>query len=96
MCIGTPLEVLSVSGLMARCQGPSGLEDIDLSLIGPVAAGTFVLAHVGVGIRCIEAEEHIAIANAFEAVQRAARGEAFEHLLADLITRTPTLPDHLR
>jgi hydrogenase expression/formation protein HypC len=96
MCIGAPVEVIRVEGLMALCRGASGLEHIDLALVGPVADGEHLLTHLGVAIRIIDAEEARAIANALTAVTRAAAGEPFEHLLADLIERTPQLPAHLQ
>jgi hydrogenase expression/formation protein HypC len=96
MCIGAPVEVIRVEGLMALCRGASGLEHIDLALVGPVSAGDHLLTHLGVAIRAIDAEEARAIADALNAVIRAAAGEPFEHLLADLIGRTPQLPAHLQ
>jgi hydrogenase expression/formation protein HypC len=96
MCIGAPVEVIGVDGLMALCQGSAGLEHIDLALVGPVEAGAHLLTHIGVAIRIIDAAEARAIADALEAVTRAAAGDPFEHLLADLIERTPQLPAHLQ
>ncbi len=96
MCIGAPVEVIRVEGLIALCQGAAGLEHIDLALVGPVAEGGHLLTHLGVAIRAIDAHEARAIADALDAVTRAAAGEPFEHLLADLIDRTPQLPVHLQ
>jgi hydrogenase expression/formation protein HypC len=96
MCIGAPLEVIEVDGLVALCRGAAGMEHIDLALIGPVHPGGHVLSHLGVAVRWLDAEEARAIADAVQAVTLATAGEPFEHLLADLIDRTPQLPAHLR
>ncbi len=52
--------------------------------------------HQDTAVRVLDEEEVPLIENALRAADLAARGEAFEHLLADLIDRTPELPPHLR
>jgi hydrogenase expression/formation protein HypC len=96
MCVGVPLQIHSIDGLEALAIGADGLSRVDLSLVGRVNVGVHVLTHLGVAVRVLDAEEAAQIANALEAVRLAARGESFEHLLADLIDREPELPAHLR
>jgi hydrogenase expression/formation protein HypC len=65
-------------------------------LDAPPAIGDWLLVHVDVAIRAIDAQEAREIGNALAAVSAAAAGEPFEHLLGDLIDREPQLPPHLR
>lgn len=93
--------VVSVDGGSALCRGLGGDHavgpcHIDLALIGDIAPGQAILAHVGTAVRVLEMTEAQAIADAIEAVALASRGEPFDHLLADLIGREPELPPHLR
>jgi len=101
MCMGIPLQVVSVGDDgRAHCVTAAGTPHggpIDTALLdSPPAAGDWILTHIDTGIRALEAPEARLIANALEAVQRAARGEDFEHLLGDLLDREPELPAHLR
>lgn len=96
MCVGAPVRVIDARGATALCEGAHGYETIDLSLVGVVQHGDWLLTHVGVAIRCIDALEARQIADALEAVRRATAGAPFDHLLADLINREPQLPEHLR
>lgn len=103
MCIGVPLQVQSVlSSGAALCRGRSEKtgaagRPVDTVLLETaVMPGDWLLVHVDVAIRTLEASEARAIADALEAVAAAAAGEPWEHLLADLIDREPQLPEHLR
>ena len=62
----------------------------------PPAVGDWLLVHVDVAVKALEAAEAGAIADALAAVTAAAAGEPFEHLLGDLADREPELPPHLR
>lgn len=101
MCLGVPLQVREViSPATVRCT-PAGAPDVPREvntglLEQPPAAGDWLLVHVDVAIRTLDPEEARQIADALRAVEAAARGESFEHLLADLIDREPQLPEHLR
>ncbi len=100
MCLGVPLRVsrLTESG-EALCVTSAGSEarPVNVALLdAPPAPGDWLLVHVDVAIRAIDATEAREICDALEAVTLAAAGEPFEHLLADLIDRTPTLPPHLQ
>ena len=95
MCVGTPVQLIAVDGLTATGSGAHGIVPIVLALVGPQALGAHVLSHLGTAIRVLEPQEAQAIADAMEAVLCATRGDPFEHLLADLIDRPPSLPPHL-
>ncbi len=101
MCMGIPLRVLAVgSDGRARCADSAGKPvgtQVDTALLDSVPApGSWILTHIDVAIRSLEEDEALQIADALEALQRAARGEDFEHLISDLIDREPELPPHLR
>ena len=101
MCIGTPLQVQSVpSWGVALCK-PANADEVsqrvETSLLEhPPRPDDWVLVHANIAIRALEAGEARQIGDALLAVTRAAAGEPFEYLLADLIDREPQLPEHLR
>lgn len=97
MCIGIPLRITSADGLAAQGERRDGtVQDIDLSLVGPQAVGTWVLAHLGAARSVLTDEEARQIDDALAAAEAVQRGENIDHLFADLIGREPTLPDHLK
>ena len=101
MCIGVPLQVSAVpfaGAAVCIAEGEdSGFRTVDTLLLDrPARPGDWLLVHVGVAIRALDAEEARQIADALHAATAAALGEPFEHLLADLIDREPQLPPHLR
>lgn len=97
MCLGIPMQVLSVSGLTARCRSRTAEQVIDLSLVGDVAPGTWLMVFLGAAREVLTEEAARQSADAIEALEMAMRGETdFEHLFADLIDREPTLPDFLQ
>lgn len=96
MCIGFPMRVVRSQGLSALCDSVQGPETVSLALTGPVPDGGHVLVHLGSAIRVLDAEEARLIGDALAAVDAAQRGDAFEHLIGDLIDREPELPPHLR
>lgn len=97
MCIGIPLRIVSANGLAAKAERRDGTrQDIDLSLIGPQAVGTWVLAHLGAARSTLTEQDARHIDDALAAAEAVQRGENIDHLFADLIGREPTLPDHLK
>lgn len=96
MCVGVPVQVTRADGHVGYGVSRHGAESVDLSLVGARAAGDWVLSYLGTAVRVLDAEEARQINDALHAVALAQRGEAFEHLFADLIEATPSLPDHLR
>jgi hydrogenase expression/formation protein HypC len=101
MCLGIPMQVQSVpSWGIALCStnaGKTASEKIETSLLLQVPkVGDWLLVHVNIALRALDAGEAQQITDAVLAVNRAAAGESFEHLLADLIDREPQLPPHLQ
>lgn len=95
MCVGVPMQIISVDGLAARCKAGERTEPVSLALTGPLAAGDHVLVHLGSAIRRLDEDEAHLISDALEAVAAAAEGRPFDHLLQDLIDREPQLPPGL-
>lgn len=74
-----------------------GLRAVDTLLLdAPPKPGDWLLVHVSVAIRALEPLEAMQIRDALAAVTAAATGQAYEHLIADLVDREPQLPPHLR
>ena len=96
MCFGVPMQIQSVDGLNAVCTGHGRTETVTLSLIDAVAPGQRVLVYLGSAVRVLSAKEATQISDAIAAIDAASRGEAFDHLIQDLIDREPELPAHLR
>lgn len=52
---GRPGEVVSAAGSTARVRTADGIEDVDLSLVGPVAPNDLLLVHAGMAITVLGA-----------------------------------------
>lgn len=96
MCLGVPMQVITAKEHVALCQHGNKVEEVSLALIGDVAEGQDVLVYLGSAVRVLERQEARQIGDALEALNRAANGEDFEHLIADLVDREPQLPPHLQ
>lgn len=106
MCIGIPMKVVrlhgaeaSDGGLAADCvdaHGPADrVERIDLSLVGPVAPGEWVLTFLGAARERLSAERADQIARALAGARAVLTGDALGDAFADLEDRGPQLPPHL-
>ena len=96
MCLGVPMQVITAKEHVALCQHGNKVEEVSLALIGDVEEGQELLVYLGSAVRVLDPQEATQIRDALEAVNRAAKGEDFEHLIADLVDRTPQLPPHLQ
>ena len=107
MCIGVPLQVLTVAdGPQAWCVDPQNAdagqgEWLDMSLVGAQPPGTWVLAFQGAARHVMDAESAVQARAGRQALAAAMRGGAgsgaeIDALFADLVGRTPELPPHLR
>lgn len=97
MCIGIPMRIISVEGLRALCEREGERRYIDLSLVGPQPAGTWVLTFLDAAREVLGAEEARRIDDALKALSAVMQGgQNIDHLFADLVDREPQLPEHLR
>ena len=97
MCIGIPMRVESVDGVMALCERRGKRERISLALVGDAPAGTWILAYQGTAVRTMtpeEAGETTAALDALAAVMAGA--DNVDAFFADLVDREPQLPPHLK
>lgn len=92
MCIGIPLRVTAVDGIVGRVEDGSA---VDLSLVPEAGPGDWVLGFLGAARRLLEPEEAAQILDALAAMAAALDGEALDGAFADLTGREPTLPPHL-
>jgi hydrogenase expression/formation protein HypC len=97
MCIGIPMQVVSVTGPMALCEGRGERLSLDCMLIDTPAPGTWVLAFRGAALRVITAAEAVETNGALDALTAVLAGDAVSDAhFADLVGREPMLPAHLR
>ncbi|MDE2294186.1 MAG: HypC/HybG/HupF family hydrogenase formation chaperone [Gammaproteobacteria bacterium] len=99
MCLAIPMRVLRAGTGIARCVDRHGVvADIDLALVGPVVADTWLLAFQHTARELVDAERAAQIDRALGALEAALRGEpgALDAAFPDLVGREPTLPDGLR
>lgn len=96
MCIGIPMRIVTANEFVAHCERHGAISAISLLLVGPQPTGTHVLTHLGSAIRVLDADEARSIDDALAGLVEASEGRAFELLFADLLSREPELPPHLR
>ncbi len=96
MCLGIPVQVIETGAHFARCAGRDGEVRVDLSLVGPQPAGTWLLTFLDAAREVIDAERAVAINAALDALTAAHGGATdFSAFFADL-DREPQLPEFLR
>jgi hydrogenase expression/formation protein HypC len=98
MCIGIPMRVAEGGEHRAWCEGPDGRVQVDLALVGPQASGAWLLTFMGAAREVLDPETAARITAALDGLLGALSGDTgrVESAFADLIGRTPQLPEHLR
>lgn len=96
MCVGIPMQIVSVEGIAARARDGEDEALIDLSLTGPLAPGTWVLTFLGAAREVICAEEAEQIRKALGGLRALMQGGDLGDAFADLEARPPQLPPHLQ
>ena len=99
MCIAIPMQVISAGSVGAQCVDAQGQEaHIDLSLVGAVQPGDWLLTFLGAAREIIDAQRAQDINRALAGLAGAMRGDlsAIDAAFADLIEREPELPEFLR
>jgi hydrogenase expression/formation protein HypC len=78
MCLGIPMEVMAIDGFRARCSAQGVEREVSLFLLQdePVAAGDFVLVHVGYAIQKMTPQEARSAWELFDELARAEEMEA--------------------
>lgn len=96
MCVGTPMQVVAVNGIAADCSDGMRRETVDLSLVGDVAPGTWLLTHLGCAREIITEPEARQIMSALDGLRSLMAGGELGDAFADLEARAPALPPHLQ
>jgi len=96
MCVGVPMQILAVDGIAATATDGTTTEVLDLSLVGPVAQGTWVLNFLGAAREILAEDEAHKIAAALAALRSVMAGGDPGDAFADIDARTPQLPPHLQ
>jgi hydrogenase assembly chaperone HypC/HupF len=97
MCLGIPMQVTAIEPHHAWCEVDGQRERLDMALVGPQALGTWVLAFQGTA-RQVMGDEEAAMARAARRAlaEVLAGGSEVDAFFADLVGRSPELPEHLR
>ncbi|SEG62110.1 hydrogenase expression/formation protein HypC [Thalassococcus halodurans] len=96
MCVGVPMQILSVDGIAARATDGRQEELIDLSLTGPVNIGDWVLTFLGAAREVITEDEAQKISSALDGLRSLMQGGDLGDAFADLERSSPSLPPHLQ
>ena len=110
MCIGVPMQIERMDGMVAVATSQAAgsateRHRLDMLIVGPQPPGTWVLAFHGAARRVLDEAEARQILDALSALSialdaggepDAPQGAAIDALFADLVERTPQLPEHLR
>lgn len=97
MCIGIPMQIVTVEGDYAWCEGMNERKHIDTLLVGRQPPGAWVLVFLNSAREVLSVEEAQRITQAVQAVNLAMQGEIdVDHLFADLVDREPQLPEFLQ
>ena len=95
MCVGIPMQILSVDGIAARATDGRREELIDLSLTGPLAPGAWVLTFLGAAREEIAAGDAELIRAALDGLEAVMAGQGPGAAFADIEATGPQLPPHL-
>jgi len=59
MCLGIPMQVMTIDGYLARCQAKGIEREVNLFMLqdDSLQAGDFVMVHVGYAIQKMSVEE---------------------------------------
>ena len=97
MCLGIPMQVERSLGLVADCRHGEQQQQVDLSLVGEVQPGDWLLVFMGAAREVLSAARAADILDALAALDAAMNGRFDPAIhLADLNQREPQLPPHLQ
>jgi hydrogenase expression/formation protein HypC len=96
MCVGVPMQILSIDGIAGLACGAEATELIDLSLCPDAVPGDWVLNFLGAARAIITADEAALITAALQGLRSLMNGGDLGDAFADLEARSPSLPPHLQ
>lgn len=99
MCMGVPMQVLSMQGTHALCEAQGQVERVDMLLVGDQPVGTWILNFLGAAREVLDPTIALHMQDALQALSltlyETQSASAIDSLFADLIDREPPLPEHL-
>lgn len=96
MCVGIPMRITSVDGSCAMASDGQRSQPLDLSLVGPVSPGDWVLTHLDAAREILTPEDAAKITAALDALRSIMAGGTPGDAFADLEETGPRLPPHLQ
>lgn len=96
MCLGVPMQVVETHGLLALCTADGRSETVDMALVGSQPRGAWVLVFLGAAREVLDADSAARIGRALDGLRSLMAGGSLGDAFADLESRTPELPAHLR
>lgn len=96
MCLGVPMQLITVDGIAARATDGTEEALIDLSLTDDAKPGDWVLTFLGAAREIISADEAQKITAALDGLRNLMSGHALGDAFADIEERGPQLPPHLQ
>lgn len=96
MCVGIPMRILSVDGIVATASDETSTHTIDLSLTPDVQPGQWVLTFLGTAREPIGEDEARKIMAALKGLRSIMSGGELGDAFADLEESGPQLPPHLQ
>jgi hydrogenase expression/formation protein HypC len=95
MCLGIPMRVLEDGEWVAACAVDGAQRRVSLALVGPQAAGTWLLVHKDTAREVLSEDEANRIRKALQGITAALRGESdLSPYFGDLGTTKPRAPEH--
>lgn len=96
MCVGIPMQVLSIDGIAGHVTNGKHHEVIDLSLTPDAQTGDWLLTFLGAAREVLSESEAQKITAALGGLQSLMRGGDLGDAFADLEETGPRLPAHLQ
>ncbi|WP_456840868.1 HypC/HybG/HupF family hydrogenase formation chaperone [Bradyrhizobium sp. USDA 4486] len=96
MCLGLPMTIVEIDGIMALCKYGNEQRRVSVMLLSDASAGAKVLVHIDTAVRLLDENEARLISEALEGLEATLNGQDCDRFFADLIGHEPQLPEHLR
>lgn len=96
MCVGVPMRLLTIDGIVGEAICDEGQGLVDLSLIPDARVGDWVLTHLGTAREILDEQQAEQIKAALRGLSSLMVGGDLGDAFADLETRPPSLPPHLQ
>lgn len=96
MCVGVPLLLTEVNGILGHGMNGTRSEAVDLSLLPEAQPGDWILGFLGTAHSLLSEDEALKIRAALHGLQSLMQGGDLGDAFADLEARPPSLPPHLQ